>query len=137
MFSILMLFYFATAHALDNHDVGKYAVIHKDGHVTNKIFRVVHSDTRWEIEDRKQNGEWDDVTCEKGCILMESKEKDIEYFMGGKAPAGMVAECIHNQAFAFCRITKEGDKNRRYLFIALTQHGPIPINLQRINENLP
>jgi hypothetical protein len=134
IFILITLFLLtAPTYAFDSSNAGQYAMVHRDGYVTNKVLRVVHSNNRWKIEDRKENGTWDDVTCEKGCKLSVSKKTDVEYFMGGKAPKGLSAECINNQAFAFCAISKVGESRKRYLFVALVQQGPIPISLVRTN----
>ena len=132
LFAILLFSYISNAAALDMQDAGQYTFIHKDGHVTNSVSRLSFANGRWKLEDRKEDGTWDDVTCEKNCLLVDSTQKDVEYFMGGKPPPGLAAECIHNQAFAFCRVTKQGSDIRKYLFIALTQQRPIPINLKKI-----
>ena len=115
--------------ALDQSDVGVYAIVHVDGHVTNKLFRVLHPNGGWKVEDKRPDGSWEDVTCEAQCILVESSAADVERFLG-KAPKGARAECIHNSAFAICRATnKAKPSTRQYLFVALTEQRPIALRL--------
>ena len=115
--------------ALDQSDVGVYAIVHVDGHVTNKVFRVLHPDGGWKVEDKRPDDSWEDVTCEAQCVLVESSPADVEHFLG-KAPKGAHADCIHNTAFAICRATDEAKPSaRQYLFVALTQEQPIVLRL--------
>ena len=119
----------ASALALDQSDVGVYAIVHVDGHVTNKLFRVLHPKGGWKVEDQKPDGSWEDVTCEAECVLVESSAADVERFIG-KAPSGTHAECIHNISFAICRATDQAKPGaRQYLFVALTQQQPIILHL--------
>ena len=119
--------------ALDQSDVGVYAIVHVDGHVTNKLFRVLHSSGSWKVEDKKPDGSWEDVTCEAECVLAESSGADVERFLG-KAPSGAHAECVNNTAFAICRTTDQAKPGaRQYLFVALKQ--PQPIVLQLAPQN--
>jgi len=118
-----------TAFAFDQRDVGVYAIVHVDGHVTDKLFRVLHPNGGWRVEDKRPDGSWEDVTCEAECILVESSAADVERFLG-KAPKGVRAECIYNNAFAICRATDETKPSvRQYLFVALTEQRPIVLRL--------
>jgi hypothetical protein len=117
--------------ALDESDVGVYATVHVDGHVTDHLLRLTHPGPRWTVEDQKADGTWEEVTCEKECVLMESSKADIEHFLG-KAPSGEHAECLHNVSFAICRVTDDTTPGQRqYLFVALTQEQPIVVRLAR------
>jgi len=118
-------------YSFDLTNVGQYAVIHKDRHATNKVFRIMHSDRGWRVEDRKSDGHWEDVTCEEGCILSESKKNDVEYFLGGTSPSDTSSECIHNQEFAICSVSKKSGVHN-YIFLALVQAPPISLRLKKL-----
>jgi len=135
MFIVFIIAFSSNTNALDKGDIGEYAVIHKDGHVTNKIFRVAYTNDNWKIEDRKIDGSWEGVTCEKYCILSNSTEQEVELFMGGKPPKNMSTSCIHNREFAFCSVTKSDEKIRKYLFLVITQNPAIAINLQPLRNS--
>jgi hypothetical protein len=115
--------------ALDASDVGVYAVVHRDGHVTAKAFRVLQVEGRWQVEDRKPDGTWENVTCEADCVLEDSTAADVERFLG-KLMAGELAGCVHNKSFAFCRVTDDSHPGeRQYLLVALTQEQPVVLRL--------
>ena len=131
--TILLFLVVKLSYGFDVSNSGYFAIVHKDGHVTKKIFRVSKKNNKWSLEDKKRDGTWQDVTCEQDCILSVSTNQDIERFMGGKPPKGITAECIHNSAFAFCSLSKTGMKNRKYLLVALVTKSPIPIKLKRLD----
>jgi hypothetical protein len=115
--------------ALDASNAGVYAVVHRDGHVTAKAFRLLIQEGRWQIEDRKPDGTWENVTCEVDCVLGDSTAADVERFLG-KLMAGERAECLHNKSFAFCRVDDESHPGeQQYLLVALTQQRPIVMRL--------
>jgi len=115
--------------ALDQSDAGEYAVVHRDGHITEMVFRTALREGKWSLERRMPDGTWDDVTCEKDCVLVDSSAADIERFFG-KLPKGAYADCIHNKAFAFCRGTDDATPGKRqYLFVAVQKTPPIVLRL--------
>ena len=117
---------------IDDSDIGVYGAIHRNGQLTDKRFRMVRSNERWEVEDQRPDGSWENVTCEKSCVLVESAAKDVKRFMGGEPPPGMWAGCLHNSAFAFCKVVKQGSAERRYVLVGLVADQVIPIQLMRI-----
>lgn len=120
--------------ALDQSDTGVYAIVHVDGHVTDKLMRVQHPDGRWVVEEQAPDGSWRDVTCEDKCVMAESSPADVDKFLG-KAPKGMHAECINNTAFAICRVSdlvKPGQ--RQYLFVGFTAERPVVLGLAPQNS---
>ena len=119
--------------ALDNTDIGSYAIVHSDGHITDKVFRVLYSELKWKIEDQKPDGSWQDVTCGAECVLVESTPVDIEHFLIPKPPENITATCVHNKAFAFCRVSSLVNPSiREYAMIVLTEAQPILITLARV-----
>lgn len=126
-----------SARALNSTDVGVYSVVHVDGHVTDKKFRLLRSERGWSVEEERPDGTWEDITCMPGCAMVESSLSDVERFLGHEA-LDEAGECIHNQAFAFCRVTSKAlPAQRNYLFVALTQKKPIALRLARIEQKNP
>ncbi|WP_156948395.1 hypothetical protein [Marinobacterium jannaschii] len=112
-------------------DTGEFAVVHVDGHVTNKVFRVINQDDKWRVEDKKDNGKWEDVTCEVDCILSKSKPEHIAEFFHNQFPQNTEIECVHNQAFAFCSLLKNSAKTS--VLVAFTPQAPIHVKLKKIS----
>ncbi|MDR0673166.1 MAG: hypothetical protein LBF93_05825 [Zoogloeaceae bacterium] len=117
--------------ALDKADEGVYALVHKDGHVTKKIARLGQQDGRWRIEDRKPDGSWEDVTCEEGCALIETTPAQVTRFLEGTALQGTTMQCVHNPAFAFCRVERAG--RRSYYMLAFSGGAVIPLKWVRLD----
>ncbi len=97
----------AGAQALDQSDVGNYAVIHSDGHVTDFISFVSLKDGHWNIEHLLPDGTWDKVTCEDECVLHESRPADIKRFFTPDDLKQIKPSCVHNSEFAFCNYTMD------------------------------
>lgn len=124
----------AAALALDASDAGTYALIHVDGHVTSKVFRILHDGERWRVEDRIDADTWQDVTCESDCVLRDSSAEEVEFALGGRPPSTM-AECVQNSAFAFCRVSELSVPDKRsYLFVAFVDGRAYQLRLQRLDE---
>jgi len=111
-------------------DTGKFAVVHKDGHVTSKVFRVINENNKWRVEDKKKNGKWEDVTCQIDCILSASSTENINQYFDHKVPENTDVECIHNQAFAFCTLKKYSEKTS--VLIAFTPTKLVHLKLKKL-----
>lgn len=120
------------AHAVDTKDAGMYAIVHRDGHTTQKIFRVRRVSSSWVLEDKRSDGTWKDVTCEADCVLRESAPADLRRFFSPTQLEQLSPSCIHNTAFAFCNYTRAGSKQRAYVMVALVTGRPLLINLARL-----
>lgn len=121
------------AHALDQSDTGNYAVVHRDGHITDFNFFVAHSGGRWDVEQRQPDGTWASATCGPDCLLKESSPADLARFFSGNELQETRPSCVHNQAFAFCRqddLFRPGEKE--YTLVALMMTQPIQIRLKRM-----
>ncbi len=133
-----ILYTSANSYALDSSDVGTYAVVHRDGHVTNFTFYASVSATKWNIEQKVPNGSWSNVTCETDCILRESNPKAIRRFFPASVLKDIEPNCVHNSAFAFCNFThtsRPGSKG--YVMVALVTQQPTPVRLRKLsNERL-
>jgi hypothetical protein len=115
-------------YALDDADQGIYAIVHIDGHVTNKEFRVSHSSSGWTVEDHKPDGSWEDVSCQPECTMRESSPSDLAAFLG-VGPSAMSTECIQNSAFAICRSNEAG--TRQYTFFTFVENQLHSLKLAR------
>jgi len=123
------------AKALDASDVGTFAVIHKDGHVTNFTFFASFVDEGWNIEQKMPDGTWSNVTCEHDCVLHTSTQKDISQFFPAKTLAEITPSCVHNTAFAFCNYRPQAQPdNKGYIFIALITAQPKPLLLKKLSQ---
>jgi hypothetical protein len=124
----------AGAQALDQSDVGNYAVIHRDGHVTDFISFISLKDGEWNIEHLQPDGTWDKVTCEDKCTLHESKPADLKRFFTPDDLKQIKPSCVHNSAFAFCNYTMDTHPGRTgYLLIALERTPPVTVQLKRLD----
>jgi hypothetical protein len=136
LLSFIVLFGIAaTAAALDKSDAGNYAVIHRDGHVTDFTFFVSLTGDEWNIEQMQPDGSWSSVTCTRDCVLHESKAQDIARFFPANTLREMTPSCVHNTAFAFCSYTLRAHPERKdYKIIALVTPQPTPISLKRLED---
>jgi hypothetical protein len=124
------------ANALDQSDTGNYAVVHRDGHITDFTFFVAHSNGQWNVEQRQPDGTWASATCSRNCMLKESKASDLARFFSENELNDTHPSCVHNNAFAFCRqdsLFRPGEKE--YTLVALMMMArPIQIQLKRIDS---
>lgn len=132
--AFIALFSFSLhAAALDPSDSGNYAVVHRDGRVTDFAFFVAHNDGQWNVEQRQPDGSWASATCGRNCMLKESQPTDLARFFSENELLETRPSCVHNQAFAFCRqdaIIHPGEKEYTLVALMLTQ--PIQIQLKRL-----
>jgi hypothetical protein len=97
---------------------------------------MVQGADQWTLEDRKPDGSWASVTCEKECTLRESSEADIQRFFPAATLAQITPDCIHNMAFAFCGYTlKTNTAVRGYLFVVLSYNPPVSLRLARVTPD--
>lgn len=134
LFTFFVLFCIsASASALDKTDIGHYAVIHRDGHVTDFTFFVSLTDGKWNLEQRQPDGSWSNVTCTSGCTLQESKAQEIARFFPATTLKEISPSCVHNTAFAFCSYTlRSHPESKEYAFIALVTPQPTPLRLKKL-----
>ena len=128
-----LLTFAGSSSALDKADEGVFALVHQNGQITQKIARLSHSGERWRIEERKPDGTWQDVTCESACVLEETSQEQVVKFLAGTSLEGRKMECVHDQAFAFCR-SGEDPASRAYHMLAFVNDSVIPLKWVRIDE---
>lgn len=130
--SLLLATVAGHASAMDATDVATYRIISVKNEPTQKLFRLSGGPGIWRIEDKRPDGTWEDVTCQGGCKLEESKEQDIKRFFPVDDLSSVKMTCLHNNAFAFCRYSRNSEGGKRgYVFVALTEQYPIPLRLER------
>lgn len=110
---------------------GTYAIVHKDGGVTSKQFRVTWMEGGWHLLDRKEDGTWSDVSCSRGCRLKEARPDQTQRYLGHADDRH--GACIHNTAFAFCSDRSVG-MDTQYTLVVLTKGTPIPVQVKRLND---
>jgi hypothetical protein len=117
---------------MDATDVATYRFISVKNEPTQKLLRLAGGPGSWRIEDKQHDGTWQDVTCEGGCRLKESKESDLKRFFPADNLAAVKMTCIHNTAFALCKYSRKSAVGEpSYVFVALTEKYPIPLRLKR------
>jgi len=121
----------STANAFDIDNSGEFAIIHRNGQVTDLTLRISRQADQWKVQNRNEQGTWQDIGCQGDCQLVESNKEEIAYFMGGEEPNDMSTQCIHNVAYALCRVDIQGEKLPQYLFIALVAP-PTAVSLVRV-----
>jgi len=122
------------ANALDQSDTGNYAVVHRDGHITDFSFFVAHNAGRWNVEQRQADGSWASATCSSNCLLKESNARDLARFFTANELQDTRPSCVHNSAFAFCRqdsLFRPGEKEYSLVALMMVER-PIHIQLKRI-----
>ncbi len=129
--TLVLLVFSNVAISQDILETGQFAVVHVDGHVTNKVFRVVSENGKWRVEDKKENGNWEDVTCEIDCILSKSQSDQIIEFFHDKPPENTEIECVHNQAFAFCTLLANSVKTS--VLVVFTPQDSVHVPLKKLD----
>lgn len=100
--AILATLFGSNLHALDSQHAGSYAVIHRDGRLTDMLIHVSQQDGQWRLEQRNVDGSWKDVSCGRNCRLQDSTETDVKTLISAMEREQSHFECIQNMAFAFC-----------------------------------
>ena len=118
------------AFAFDSNNIGEFAIVHRNGQLTDFTLRVSRLANQWKVQNQTESGLWQDLGCEGDCRLVESNKEEVAYFMGGEQPKDMTTQCIHNVAYAVCRVDID-DGSSQYLFIALVAP-PTAVNMVRV-----
>ncbi|OOG35864.1 hypothetical protein [Polaromonas sp. A23] len=133
IFAIAALSIWQPAVAIEPRDAGIYLLVNAKGEVTPKAMRLSQSATGWTMEDRKTDGSWVSVSCDKDCTLQTSGDADIQRFFPAATLAQITPDCVHNIAFAFCGYALKADATfRGYLFVALVTTPPVTLRLARV-----
>jgi hypothetical protein len=132
LLSLASLLPWQQAAAVGPADTGIYRVVNGNGEVTSQAMRLSQAANRWLMEERRPDGSWASVSCEKDCTLQASSEYDIRRFFPAAALARITPDCIHNIAFAFCGYSLKTDAAyRSHAFVVLLTNPPRSVRLQR------
>lgn len=121
--------------ALDETDTGNYAAVHRDGHTTDKVFRLTRTGKLWHVAEQKTNGTWKEIACEGDCTMRESTSYGLAKLFPGADLAKIAPSCVENYAFAFCSyLTGTAGVQSSYALVARVTPGPVHIRLVRIPQ---
>ncbi|MBA6421059.1 MULTISPECIES: hypothetical protein [Pseudomonas] len=115
----------------DASDESIYGLVRRDGELSERRIRLVGGAERWQLLDQTDDGRWVDVTCTEHCLLAVASPDEVQRILRNKAMSDESARCMHNIAFAICRITNRGTSARRYLLVALEQRVGIQLRAMR------
>lgn len=138
--SLLALVFIAAAPAfaaqpLNAQDAGTYALLKRDGQPSTMQYRVSLAGGRWIAEGREGEGEWRDISCDRGCTYRDSTPEEAVQFLPARQREEFDIACIQNMAGAFCRYTTRADPAKGgYLMAALVTGQPIPVFLRRVSS---
>ncbi len=116
--------------AFDQNDERQYVVIDKNGNKTDKIFRLHADDKQWYFEAKTALNTWESVACKKDCQLKELSTEKITALLGDNILETATTICMHNETFAFCRLSDATDQQRIYVIITLLTKQPAIIKLK-------
>jgi len=131
LFTVVVAVITAPVQAFDIDNSGEFAIVHRNGQVTDMTLKITRQADQWKVQNQNELGIWQDLGCQGECQLVESNKEEVAYFMGGEEPGDMSTQCIHNIAYALCRVDVEGEKIPQYLFIALVAP-PTAVGLVRV-----
>lgn len=116
----------AFAAGLDASDAGDYVQLDKDQKPTQMQMRYYQRGTQWVMDGKNGGSQWAPVCRGTGeCRLQTSSEQKVREWKS-LLPAELRAlpmACVHNQAFAFCRMSKPDNPNMRLYWWFAWQNG--------------
>lgn len=127
------------AQALAPTDAGVYVAIDEDGRPTEKVFRVSQKPGGWRFEDRLPDGSWMDVSCHGGCDHRASGTEDLIAFFGAPPPDSIKPDCLQNEQFAFCHLTKitPDEASEGYVLVLRMGADWYPVSMVRLPDAPP
>ncbi|WP_231865684.1 MULTISPECIES: hypothetical protein [unclassified Eikenella] len=101
---------------MDASDAGEYVLLDKNQHLTQVQMRYYQRGTQWMMDGKNGNSPWAPVCQGSGeCRLQTSSVQKVREWKA-LLPSElrvMPMVCIHNQAFAFCRMSKPNNPSMR------------------------
>jgi hypothetical protein len=134
-FTLLLFIFVNPVWALDETDVGSYAVIHRDGHTTDQVFRLIQEKKHWRMEDRKPDGTWGPLECERpqDCVMYEAGAYSLKKYFTEADIVKLAPSCVETSTFAFCSYLKDdAGAQRQYALRLLVTPGPVEVKLVRL-----
>ena len=107
----------AVAAGLDASDAGDYVLLGKDQRPSTMVQHYYQRGTQWVMKASQGDNEWWMPVCRGTgeCRLQTSPAQKVREWKA-LLPAelrAMPMACIHNKAFAFCRMSKPDNPNMR------------------------
>lgn len=111
---------------LDQHDAGEYVMLNAQQEPTPMQMRFYRRGKQWMMDGKSDTQDWHPVCRGDGqCRLQASpaaKVREWKQVLPRDFQA-MPMACIHNIAFAFCRISKPEDSKQRLYWWIVWQNG--------------
>ena len=124
----------AFAGGLSDSDAGTYEYLGKNRAPTGVLYRLSHSNGKWEASGKIPGKEWKNISCDAGCEYRNSTAKEIQSYFPPDWLAGVEMACIQNTAQAFCRFSPNQDAGKAgHVVVALVTGKPIPILVRRVD----
>jgi len=115
----------------DFDDEGIYGLLSIDGKLTGIRYRLTHDSDRWRLEELRGPNHWEDITCEKACLLEDSNPREVALFTALTNGTTKNSTCMNNHAFAVCKLSG-ANGSRFYLWVALITNMPVRLFLRRM-----
>ena len=117
----------AFAAGLDASDAGDYVLLGKDQRPSTMVQHYYQRGTQWVMKASQGDNEWWMPVCRSmgECRLQTypaQKVREWKTLLPAELQAIPMA-CIHNQAFAFCRMSKPDNPNMRLYWWFAWQNG--------------
>jgi len=117
----------AFAAGLDQYDAGDYVLLGKDQRPSTMVQHYYQRGTQWVMKASQGDNEWWMPVCRSmgECRLQTypaQKVREWKTLLPAELQAIPMA-CIHNQAFAFCRMSKPDNPNMRLYWWFAWQNG--------------
>jgi hypothetical protein len=133
--ALLLCLFVNSVWALDETDVGTYAVIHKDGHTTDQVFRFTQTKKLWRMKDRKTDGTWKPIECDRpqDCVMYGADAYSLKKYFTEADIVKLAPSCAETPTFAFCSYLKDdAGVQRQYALRLLVTPGPVEVKLVRV-----
>ncbi|MGO4303683.1 hypothetical protein [Cupriavidus sp. RAF12] len=135
LIAITMLMPTASAAELSESDAGTYELLREDRTPSGVFFRFTRSGGKWVAFGKTPGKDWENVSCDPGCLYRNSTEKDIRAFFPPSWRESNEIACIQNIAQVFCRFAPSKTPGERgYVFIVLVTGKPFPVRTRRLIE---
>ncbi|UOO90152.1 hypothetical protein LVJ82_03960 [Vitreoscilla massiliensis] len=125
----------AFAKTPDASDQGQYVLLNIKTHQPSAMYmRFSQKNGQWQMDQKQGQQSWQ-ASCrqQEPCRLHTSEPNQVRHFITALPKEWQQYDvgCIHNQAFAFCRVDHQN--RRAYWFIGLVAGKPQAIPVNRIN----
>ncbi len=140
LLAIVLCLFVKPVLALQDADVGTYAVVHPDGHTTDQVFRLTQttqSKQLWRLDTREPDGSWKRLDCdrEQDCLMREQTSYELKTYFPEADLVSLAPSCVAAATFAFCSHLKNVSSDQREFSLRLlVTPGPIQLKLIRLPQ---